>query len=167
MVIATRYLNPGEIQELETAIASVEQETSAEIVCAVATESGRYDRPEAMVGILFAVVSLLLFNLAVPYGGTKVETPAAGEERGGVAVGWTDVESLHVSVQVLSLVLGLCWAVWLPHARALWHAVRQMVASCSGSVLGNVVASCSGSVLGSAASFWNGGFDARRNVMGA
>ena len=106
MVIATRYLNPGEIQELETAIASVEQETSAEIVCAVATESGRYDRPEAMVGILFAIISLLLFNLAAPYGGTKVETPDAGRERGGVAVGWTDVEAINVSVQVLALVLG-------------------------------------------------------------
>ena len=44
MVIATRYLNPGEIQELETAIASVEQETSAEIVCAVATSRIQHRR---------------------------------------------------------------------------------------------------------------------------
>ncbi len=106
MVIATRYLNPGEILELEEAIAAVEQKTSAEIVCAVATESGRYDRPEAMVGMLFAVVSLLLFNLATQYGANLVEPPADGGGRGGAAVGWTDVEGLRFSAQVVALLLG-------------------------------------------------------------
>jgi len=105
-VIATSYLNPGEILELEEAIAAVERGTSAEIVCAVATESGRYDRPEAMVGMLFAVICLLFFNLATQYSGNLVEPTPVGGERGGVAVGWADAEALHFSSQVLALVLG-------------------------------------------------------------
>ena len=65
MVAATSFMDQGQVAELEQAIAGVEQQTSAEIVCAVATESGRYDRAEAIFGILFAVLTLVVVNLVV------------------------------------------------------------------------------------------------------
>ncbi len=46
-------------RQVVDAIAVAEQKTSAEIVCAVATESGRYDRAELVCGVILAAVSLI------------------------------------------------------------------------------------------------------------
>lgn len=60
-------------KEIESAIAQAEAQTSAEIICAVATESGRYDRAEATIGLLFSLIALWGahwgFSLASPSGG--------------------------------------------------------------------------------------------------
>lgn len=55
---APNFLNTEEKSQVESAIAKAEESTAAEIVCAVATESGRYDRAESMLGLLFALLFL-------------------------------------------------------------------------------------------------------------
>ena len=45
-------------EAVELAVAEAEKRTSAEIVCAVATESGRYDRAEAVGGLAFGLLGL-------------------------------------------------------------------------------------------------------------
>ena len=58
IVNATKTLNTQQIESVEECIREAEKATAAEIVCAVATESGRYDRAESIFGILGAVVGL-------------------------------------------------------------------------------------------------------------
>ncbi len=55
---ATKYFSNVAIQSIEDAIAQAEQNTSGEIVPVVATASGRYDRAEDIVGLLFAMILL-------------------------------------------------------------------------------------------------------------
>lgn len=43
---------------IEAAIARLEQRSSAEVVCVVATESGRYDRAESLLGLVLGLVGL-------------------------------------------------------------------------------------------------------------
>lgn len=63
MVNAENQFSESELLEIETAIVQAEEKTSAEIVCAVASESGRYDRGECHFGVVVAVLALILFNL--------------------------------------------------------------------------------------------------------
>ena len=66
MATANNFLTPSEVEQVEAAIAAAEKQTSAEIVCVVATESGRYDRAEAVVGLFTGLLLLLLANLLMP-----------------------------------------------------------------------------------------------------
>jgi uncharacterized membrane protein len=61
---ANTFLTASQRKELEAKIQEVETRTSAEIVCAVATESGRYDRAESLVGLLAALLALCLTHAA-------------------------------------------------------------------------------------------------------
>ena len=61
---STNIFNEAERKAVENAIHDAEGQTSAEIVCAVATESGRYDRAEAVGGITLALIFLGLANLS-------------------------------------------------------------------------------------------------------
>lgn len=60
---ATNFLTADEQQQVSQAIASLEQKTAAEVVCAVSTESGRYDRAESIVGLIAAVTLLAVTNI--------------------------------------------------------------------------------------------------------
>ncbi|MCG3136583.1 MAG: hypothetical protein HJJLKODD_00417 [Phycisphaerae bacterium] len=60
---ALRFLNAADRQAVEQAIAESEKQSAVQIVCAVATESGRYDRAEAFIGFLCALVGLVLVNI--------------------------------------------------------------------------------------------------------
>lgn len=52
------------MERVRGAVAEAERRTSAEFVCAVATESGRYDRAESIWGLLFALVAVsVVFNI--------------------------------------------------------------------------------------------------------
>ena len=93
MATATSFFDEAQVSELEQAIAGVEQQTSAEIVCAVATESGRYDRAEAIFGILFALLTLVVVNLVVI-------TRGNGPDR------WTEFEGVEFTWQMVSLLAG-------------------------------------------------------------
>lgn len=57
---ARSFLSHAEVKEVSQAIAAAEKRTSAEIVCAVATESGRYDRAEGIIGLVVALIALSL-----------------------------------------------------------------------------------------------------------
>ena len=58
MLNATRFLTTAEQQQVEAAVREAEAQTSAEIVVVVATESGRYDRAESIVGLIGAVLGV-------------------------------------------------------------------------------------------------------------
>jgi putative membrane protein len=48
----------SERKPIEEAIARLEQRSAAEVVCVVATESGRYDRAESLIGLVLGLVGL-------------------------------------------------------------------------------------------------------------
>lgn len=72
---STRF-DEEERRRINDAIIEAESRTSAEILCVVATDSGRYDRAEDMAGLLGGVLAMsaawVLFQRVDPAG------PAAG-----------------------------------------------------------------------------------------
>jgi len=62
---AKNCMTKTEKKQIEDLIAGIESKTSAEIVCAVATESGRYDRAESIAGIVFALIFLFVGQLVL------------------------------------------------------------------------------------------------------
>ena len=80
-------------ERVAEAVKSAEGRTAAEIVCAAATEAGRYDRAEGICGLLGAVALLALTNFySVSYfssavaSGSSSATSAAAAVRGGGAL---------------------------------------------------------------------------------
>ena len=67
MINAKKSLNTQQLKSIEDCIREAETKTGAEIVCAVATESGRYDRAESIFGIFGAVIALSGSNLLARY----------------------------------------------------------------------------------------------------
>jgi len=128
MVAATSFLDQGQVAELEQAIAGVEKQTSAEIVCAVATESGRYDRAEAIFGILFAVLTLVVVNLVVINRGNGPDQLAT-VERGDANDSWTTEEMDRLLEQLASTEFEGVEFTW------------QMVSLLAGFLVGNLIAS--------------------------
>lgn len=64
MVDARKLYTDAEREQIRQALQKAESMTTGEIVCAVASESGRYDRAEAVVGFALGLVLLgLLHNL--------------------------------------------------------------------------------------------------------
>ncbi len=59
---ALTCLATNDVQSIKNAVQEAEKKTSAEIVCAVATESGRYDRAEGIGGVFFSLAFLLGFQ---------------------------------------------------------------------------------------------------------
>jgi putative membrane protein len=55
---AKRFLNKGERRAVEEAVAAAEKTTAAEFVCAIATESGRYDRAESIIGLAVSLIAM-------------------------------------------------------------------------------------------------------------
>lgn len=62
---ARTFLTPEQQTEVSTAIAAAEKRTSAELVCAVASESGRYDRAEGILGVIGVLLALSLVQVVV------------------------------------------------------------------------------------------------------
>jgi putative membrane protein len=63
---ASTLFTADDRKRIEAAVAEAESKTSAEIVPVVATASGRYDRPEDMVGVWLATVAVLAVWALVP-----------------------------------------------------------------------------------------------------
>ncbi len=85
---AYRFLEGRKL--VEDAVARLEQRSAAEVVCAVATESGRYDRAESIVGLLFGLVGLAAASAtwdALNSGSWSGPVPLVGQAA-GVAVGF-------------------------------------------------------------------------------
>lgn len=108
---ATRALKE-ERKSVQAAIAKAEEGTAAEIVCALSTESGRYDRAEALAGLTFAIIGLGVAHVMYDFAG-------------GEAGDWT-LRALSLGWQVLAVVLGF---VVGQLAASFVHAIRGLFVS--------------------------------------
>ncbi len=110
---ARSYLSEAEREQVEAAVAEAEKQTSAELVCAVATESGRYDRAEGSWGLICAVLTLVLastvfINAPAPPGGWNVDR--------GLTLMW------QVAAVVIGFVAGSLLASYI-------HPLRRLLVS--------------------------------------
>jgi putative membrane protein len=102
---------------IAAAICEAEKKTSAEIVCAVATESGRYDRAESIVGLLGSLVALGIAHASAHgfvFGAGEWASPH------GVGLGWQCVAA------VLGFVTGSVLASYVHTVRAPFVSTRDM-----------------------------------------
>ena len=88
--------------KVRAAIAGAEEKTSAEIVCALATESGRYDRGESLIGLFMGVVAVLLVH------GARLWQQPEGS--------WSDLPALDPLWQVLIIIIGFIVGILLASA---------------------------------------------------
>ena len=88
--------------KVRAAIAGAEEKTSAEIVCALATESGRYDRGESLIGLFMGVVAVLLVH------GARLWQQAESS--------WSDLPALAPLWQVLIMIIGFIVGILLASA---------------------------------------------------
>lgn len=114
---ANEFLTGPEREQVERAAADAEKHTAAEIVCAVATESGRYDRAESLVGLLFALVGL---TLAHAYARGFFADPGSWGQQGGIGLGWQSL------VVVVGFVAGSISGSYCPFLRGLFVRRREM-----------------------------------------
>lgn len=116
MAQANHSLSQDDRHHVESAIASAERATSAEIVVAVATESGRYDRAESIVGLAGAWVALALLEIAIAW-------PMSGGSGS-----WAQ-PAAHLGLQCLAVVagfvIGTTLASWSPALRRVAVARRE------------------------------------------
>ncbi|MFH0907943.1 MAG: hypothetical protein V1929_04205 [bacterium] len=106
---ATHVLTKVIQDQIAQAIAEAEKTTSAEIVCAVATESGRYDRAESIVGLVFGLVALCL---------THVHATGFMLQPGE----WASAEGLELGWQCAAVVAGfIAGSLFASHV----HPVRR------------------------------------------
>ncbi len=89
-------------------IQAIEKNTDAEIVCAVATESGRYDRAECVWGLIAGVLTLLLAE--------KIATLEDWDVPTGLPVVW----------QAFSIVVGFIAGSVIA---SFWHGLRRLLVS--------------------------------------
>lgn len=105
MPLASHLFSATERQAVDAAITTAERDTSGEIVVAVASASGRYDRAEDLFGLLLALLGLCGLWLAQP----------------ALDSGWDSASPLLLLVQ-LATVLLLFGAG--SHAAARWPLLR-------------------------------------------
>jgi putative membrane protein len=102
---------PEDRAAVGAAISELEKRTSAEVVAAIASESGRYDRAESLVGFLFAICGLVVARVL------------AGASSSG---DWSETLSAALPWQILAVALGfLSGTVISSH----WHGLRRLFAS--------------------------------------
>lgn len=98
---AENFLSQEQVKQVEEAVAAAERRTSAEFLCAVATESGNYDRAESIVGLAFGLLGLVLVRM--------VDTGLFGWEIGS----WSGTRQLSTGWMALGVVLGFALGTWL------------------------------------------------------
>ncbi len=106
MAHAEQQLTLADRARIQQRIEAIEQRTDAEVVCAVATESGRYDRAESLWGLTCGVLALL-----------TAQKLAAMD-------GWGSPPSLSPGWQVLLIVGGfILGSVWASY----WRGMRRLL----------------------------------------
>jgi putative membrane protein len=110
---ADDFLDEAEKTRVEEAIEAAESRTSAELVCAVSTESDRYDRAESLAGLGVALVSLGVANATA---GSILNTAGSWGGSAGIAFGW----------QVVSVVVGFVLGSVIA---SYWHGLRRWMVS--------------------------------------
>lgn len=105
---AAKLLTPEDRKRIARRIAELEARTDAEVVCAVATESGRYDRAESFCGLLVGLLAVI--------SGNKVAAMS----------GWDAQDTVSVGMQVVLLVGGFLAGSLLA---SYWHGLRRLFVS--------------------------------------
>jgi len=105
---AQTYFKLGDREQVSQRIAKLEQCTDAEVVCAVATESGRYDRAESLCGLIVGLTALISGNKIVSMGG------------------WDAATALSLGLQVTLMVGGFVIGSVLA---SYWHGLRRLFVS--------------------------------------
>lgn len=114
MVDARNLYTEEERAQIRQALQKAETTTTGEIVCAVATESGRYDRAEAMLGFACALLSLGLLH-SFHNGGTGSWGAAQP-----ISLAW------EVGVLCLGFLAGNALGSWVPGLRTPFVPKREM-----------------------------------------
>ena len=115
---ASRLFDDEQRQRINQAVAAAEAKTSAEIVPVVATASGRYDRPEDIVGLWLGVAAMVVVWLALP----KAETEPGSW--GGLPL-WGIIVCVAAAA-VVGFVVGAAIASHVGWLRRLFTPRRQM-----------------------------------------
>jgi len=110
---ADGYLDAEETARVEEAVERAESRTAAELVCAVATESDRYDRAESLIGLGVALIVLAVANAGAG-------TLAAGQGS------WEHAAVLAFEWQVVSVVGGFVAGSVIG---SYWHGLRRLMVS--------------------------------------
>jgi len=105
---ANNLFSPGDREQISQRIAKLEQQTDAEVVCAVATESGRYDRAESLCGLTVGLIALISGNKLAGMGG------------------WDASTALSLGLQVVLVVGGFVLGSVLV---SYWHGLRSLFVS--------------------------------------
>ena len=108
---ALKVINESDRKVIEQRIGDIEQTTAAELVVAVATESGRYDRAESIAGIVLALVALGIANWL----------PWWFQETGD----WSE-PALDLIFQALAVAIGFVVGNYLA---AYWFPLRRLLTS--------------------------------------
>ncbi|MFB6374793.1 MAG: hypothetical protein ABEN55_17105, partial [Bradymonadaceae bacterium] len=108
---ADTFLTEDERAEVRDAIAEAENRTAAELVCAVSTESDRYDRAESIAGLGFALLAL-----GVAHAGYGAGTAASGS--------WSPTAGLGFAAQVTTIVGGFIVGSVVT---SFWHGLRRLL----------------------------------------
>jgi len=116
---ATRKLTKEMQDQVARAVGEAEKATSAEIVCAVATESGRYDRAESIVGLVCGLVALCLTHVRVT--GLTLQ-PGEWPSTEGLEMGW------QCAAVVAGFVLGSLFASYVHPLRRFFTRDEEMQA---------------------------------------
>ncbi|MCW5551265.1 MAG: TPM domain-containing protein [Verrucomicrobiae bacterium] len=105
---ANNCFSSGDREHISQRIAKLEQQTDAEVVCAVATESGRYDRAESLCGLAVGLMALISGNKLAGMGG------------------WDTSSALSLGLQVVLVVGGFVLGSVLA---SYWHGLRSLFTS--------------------------------------
>lgn len=113
---ASTFFTPAEQAAIKAAVTEAESKTSAEIVPVVATESGRYDRPEDLAGLWLGV-------------GAAAVTWALFPDVDGGDWGFTIFHGRVIAIVaalILGFIVGAIWASRVAWLRRLFTPRTQM-----------------------------------------
>lgn len=105
---AKNYFKSSDREQVSQRIAALEKLTDAEVVCAVATESGRYDRAESLCGLFVGLAALISANKIIGMGG------------------WDAATALSLGLQVTFVVGGFSLGSVFA---SCWHGLRRLFVS--------------------------------------
>ncbi|MBI1371452.1 MAG: hypothetical protein GC159_01640 [Phycisphaera sp.] len=119
---ATTILSDADRQRVVDAVADAERQTSAEFVCALSTESGRYDRAESIVGLFGSLLALsVAYAVNHQLSGGSWNGGDWGDAAGtGLHVGWAS------AAVVVGFVVGSVLASYCHPIRRVFTSAREM-----------------------------------------
>ncbi len=117
MIKASKLFNDEQKERINQAVQQAELKTSVEIVPALATASGRYDRPEDIVGLWVGVIAMLVTWFFLP-------TPQAADSWGGWP-SWAN-PLLMIVAMVVGFIVGVVIAMNVGWLRKLFTPRKEM-----------------------------------------